>query len=92
MSEIQNQTSNQEPEIVATPIKKTLSVKQGSKMAKLIEMLEMPDGTTIKQISKELKWQKHTARGALSRLKTSYGILVVNDKIKDGDRTYRVSV
>lgn len=90
MSEIQNQSSNQEPEITTILIKKTSSVKQGSKMAKLIEMLEMPDGTTIKQISAELKWQKHTARGALSRLGKLYDVNITSDKSSGKNRIYKI--
>ncbi len=98
MSENQNvstnldkENSNQEPEVTVAPIKKTSSVRQGSKMAKLIEMLEAPDGTTIKQISEKLNWQNHTARGTLSRLRKNYNINIASDKSSGKNRTYKIA-
>lgn len=84
MSEIQN--ANQEQNII-----KTRSVKSGTKMAKLIEMIERPEGGSLKQIEEELKWQKHTVRGAISRLKKLYGINIINDKSTSNDRVYKTT-
>jgi len=96
MSENQNlstnldeQNSNQEPVKIIPPVKKVISVRQGSKMSQLIEMLESPDGTTIRQISTRFNWQNHTARGALSRLGKSYNISLVKHKSANGENVYR---
>lgn len=96
MSENQNlninldeQNSNQEPVKITPPVKKVISVRQGSKMSKLIEMLERPDGTTIKQISSRFNWQNHTSRGALSRLGKSYNISLIKHKSTSGEYVYK---
>jgi len=96
MSENQNlnvnldeQNSNQEQDKIIAPIQKAVSVRQGSKMSKLIEMLESPDGATIKQISSRFNWQNHTARGALSRLTKSYNISLIKNKSTSGEYVYK---
>ena len=84
MSEIQNVIQEQN-------IIKIRSVKSGTKMAKLIEMIERPEGISIKQIAEELKWQNHTVRGAISRLKKLYGVKIVNDKSASNDLVYKTA-
>ena len=94
MSENQNlniNPENQNLEATEKSVKKVASIKQGSKLSKLIEMLKSPDGTTIKQISEKLNWQNHTARGVLSRLRNNYDVNITTDGLAGKNRTYKIA-
>jgi len=63
-----------------------------SKQARLIEMLQRPEGATIDEIVKALTWQSHTVRGAMSgALKKKLGLKVESEKVSDRGRVYRVA-
>jgi hypothetical protein len=65
--------------------------RDGTKQAKLIEMLRRPEGATIAQIVAATKGQQHTVRGAISSaLKKKPGLAVTSEKIDGGDRVYRI--
>jgi len=67
--------------------------REGTKQAKLIEMLRRPEGATIAQIVAATKWQQHTVRGAISgALKKKLGLAVTSEKVDGGERTYRIAV
>ena len=43
--------------------KTTMKLRQGTKQARVIEMLQRPEGATITQIAEVTAWQSHTIRG-----------------------------
>lgn len=66
--------------------------KEGTKLAKLIELLKRPEGATIDQIIEMTSWQKHTARAAISHeLGKKRGYQIVSEKPKDGARVYKIT-
>ena len=66
--------------------------RAGSKQAKLIEMLERPDGVTIPEVVDALQWQAHTVRGAIAgALKKKLGLNVVSEKSERRGRIYRIA-
>jgi len=66
--------------------------RDGSKQAKLIEMLRQPAGATLDEIVSAFKWQKHTVRGALSgALKKKLGLAVTSEKVESRGRVYRIA-
>ncbi len=65
--------------------------RDGTKQAKLIEMLKRADGATIDEIVKKLDWQAHTVRGAIAgALKKKLGLNVTSEKDEKRGRVYRV--
>jgi DNA-binding MarR family transcriptional regulator len=51
--------------------------RAGTKQARMIELLERPEGATVEQIAEATGWQKHTIRGAISgALKKKLGLTV----------------
>jgi hypothetical protein len=65
--------------------------RANSKQAQLIEMLKSPDGATIDEIVKKLKWQPHTVRCALAgALKKRLGLNVQSEKVDQRGRVYRL--
>jgi hypothetical protein len=70
----------------------TPRARAGSKQAKLIEMLERPDGATIPEVVDALQWQAHTVRGAIAgALKKKLGIEVTSEKVDGRGRVYWVA-
>jgi hypothetical protein len=65
--------------------------RDGTKEARLIEMLRRQEGATIAQIVDALGWQPHTVRGAFAgALKKKRGLTVTSEKGESGERVYRL--
>lgn len=74
----------------ATP--KARTPRQGTKQARLIDMLCSPDGATVEEIASELGWRSHTVRGALAgTLKKQLGLEVTSEKVENRGRVYRLA-
>jgi hypothetical protein len=66
--------------------------RQGSKTAKILDLLTRPGGATLKEIIRATGWQPHSVRGFLSgALRKKLGIRVDSFKRDDKERTYRIS-
>ncbi len=68
---------------------KTRTPREGTKQAKLIEMLRAEGGATIDEIVAETGWRPHTVRGAFAgALKKKLGLEVTSEKIEGRGRVY----
>ncbi len=68
-------------------------MREGTKLAKVISLLQRPEGTTLSQIIDATGWKMHTARAVLSRsIQKELGIALVSEKVTASDRVYRVKV
>lgn len=77
------------PKTPATP----KTPRTGTKQAKLITMLEAPDGASIAEIVAATDWQAHTIRGAISGvLKKKLGLDVTSEKNDNRSRIYKIRV
>ena len=88
----------------ATPVKKghkapktdrqpkpAASAREGSKTAKVLDLLKRPGGATAKELMKATGWQPHSVRGFLSgTVGKKMGMAVSSTKAEDGERTYSV--
>jgi hypothetical protein len=64
----------------------------GSKQAKLIEMLRRAKGATVEEIAEAFSWQHHTVRGAIAgALKKKLGLNVTSEKDDKRGRIYKIS-
>ena len=73
----------------ATP--KTRTLREGTKQAKLIDMLRAPDGATVEEIASALEWRSHTVRGALAgALKKKLGLEVISERVEHRGRVYKL--
>jgi hypothetical protein len=79
------------PKAPKTQEAKAPGARQGSKQAKLIEMLKRPNGATLDEIVKKLEWQPHTVRGAIAgALKKKLGLDITSEKGDRRGRIYRI--
>jgi Protein of unknown function (DUF3489) len=62
----------------------------GSKQARVVEMLQSPNGTNIAAMMKETGWQQHSVRGFLAGVVRKKLKLKLNSKKVDGSRVYRI--
>jgi hypothetical protein len=65
--------------------------REGTKQAKLIEMLRTEVGATIEEIMVATGWQSHTVRGAIAgALKKKLGLDVTSEKVEGRGRVYKL--
>jgi hypothetical protein len=71
--------------------KKAAGARDGSKTAKVLDLLKRPGGVTAKELMKATDWQPHSVRGFLSgTVGKKMGLTVTSTKGEDGERTYSV--
>jgi Protein of unknown function (DUF3489) len=64
--------------------------RAGSKLARVIDLLQRSDGATIPNLTEATGWLPHTARAALTGLRKR-GYAVVRERFGAGDSVYRIS-
>src|SRR5580692_9420969 len=73
--------------------KKATGARDGSKTAKVLDLLKRPGGVTAKELMKATGWQPHSVRGFLSgTIRKKMGLTVTSVKGEEGDRTYSVEL
>jgi len=71
--------------------KKAGGARDGSKAAKILDLLKRPEGATLKGLMKATDWQAHSVRGFLSgTIRKKLGLNVVSTKADDGERSYSI--
>jgi Protein of unknown function (DUF3489) len=71
--------------------KKAAGARDGSKTAKVLDLLKRDGGATAKELMKATGWQSHSVRGFLSgTVGKKMGLTVVSTKGEDGERSYSV--
>jgi hypothetical protein len=71
--------------------KKAGAARDGSKAAKILDLLKRPKGATLKGLMKATDWQAHSVRGFLSgTIGKKMGLKVASTKTEDGERTYSI--
>ncbi|MDZ7891744.1 MAG: DUF3489 domain-containing protein [Rhodoferax sp.] len=67
-------------------------IRENSKQATVIQMLQRPEGATVQQICETTGWQAHTVRGTFAgAFKKKLGLTIVSDKAQGGERVYRIA-
>jgi len=71
---------------------KARAPREGTKQARLIEMLRAEGGATIEEIVAALDWRPHTIRGAMSgALKKKLGLTITSEKVEGRGRAYMIA-
>jgi hypothetical protein len=67
------------------------ATREGSKTARILDLLKRPGGVTAKELMKVTGWQPHSVRGFLSgTVGKKMGLTVTSTKREDGERNYSV--
>jgi hypothetical protein len=70
---------------------KSAGPRDGSKTAKVLDLLKRAGGVTLKELMKATGWQPHSVRGFLSgAVGKKMGLKVISTKGEDGERSYSV--
>ena len=71
--------------------KKGGGAREGTRAAKILDLLKRPSGATLKELMKATSWQPHSVRGFQSgAVGKKMGLTVVSTKGDDGERTYAI--
>jgi hypothetical protein len=71
--------------------KKAAGARDGSKTAKILDLLKRSGGATAKELLRATGWQGHSLRGFLSgTVSKKMGLTVTSTKGEDGERSYSV--
>jgi len=85
------QATTPEPgENLAPEAPKARRTRENTKRARVIAMLQRPEGATLAQLVEATGWKRHTARAALSILGKKPGIRIESSQT-DAGRIYRVA-
>jgi hypothetical protein len=70
---------------------KASATRDGSKAAKILDLLKRPEGATLAAIMKATSWQPHSVRGFISgTLGKKMGLKVTSAKDEGGERSYSI--
>jgi Protein of unknown function (DUF3489) len=78
------------PDVIGEPAK-AFAPRAGSKLARVIDLLQRSEGATITNLIEATGWLPHTTRAALTGLRKR-GYAVARERIEDGASIYRVAV
>ena len=63
----------------------------GTKTAKILRLLQRPEGASLSELTKATKWQAHSVRGFLSgTVKRKMRLKLTKFKRPDGERAYLI--
>jgi hypothetical protein len=69
---------------------KAFAPRAGSKLARVIDLLQRSEGATITNLIEATGWLPHTTRAALTGLRKR-GYAVARERVEEGDSIYRVA-
>jgi hypothetical protein len=71
--------------------KKAGAARDGSKAAKILDLLKRSNGATLKELMKATGWQAHSVRGFLSgTVSKKMGLKITSAKSENGERSYSI--
>jgi uncharacterized protein DUF3489 len=75
----------------ATQKPKPMARGKSTKTAKILRLLQRPEGASLNELTQATKWQAHSVRGFLSgTVKRKMHLKLTTLKRPDGERAYRI--
>ena len=71
--------------------KESGGARDGSKAAKIIELLKKLNGATLAELMKATDWQAHSVRGFLSTAGKKHRLKIESTRTGAGERTYNIA-
>jgi len=72
-------------------VKQAVGARDGSKTAKVLDLLKRPGGVSMKELLKSTGWQAHSIRGFLSAtVRKKLGLNVTSANMDGGERSYSI--
>ena len=65
--------------------------REGTKAAKIIDLLKRSNGATLAEIMKATGWQAHSVRGFLSTAGKKHRLKIESTRTGAGERTYKIA-
>jgi hypothetical protein len=79
------------PTTEAPDAPKPVAIRAGTKQARIIALLQRPEGASIAEIVEATGWQAHSARGMISgALKKKLALPITAEKIEGRGRVYKI--
>ena len=86
---IETSVENSEP-MAKTPTEPVKPAKQ-SKISRMVELLQTPQGIPLKELAEKLSWLENSVRGAMSLYAKNHPEYALVTQKVDGVRTYRLT-
>ena len=90
VKEAAKQKRTQKPRRNKTAVPEIGKLREGSKTAVIIRLLQRPTGVTLKNLMAATGWQAHSVRGFISAGGKRMGLQVASSKRSDGQRVYQI--
>ena len=79
------------PPASAEPIKAAPRIRENTKQAQIIAMLQRPEGATVAEMVEATSWQAHSVRGMISgSLKKKLGLPIAAEKVEGRGTVYKL--
>ena len=72
-------------------VKKSGAARDGSKAAKVLDLLKRPEGATLAELMKKTDWQAHSVRGFLSIAGKKHRLKIESTRTGAGERNYKIA-
>jgi hypothetical protein len=90
---VRNPVAAKKPQVRVNPAKSeknSKGVRQGSKTAKVLDLLKRPSGVTGTDLMKATGWQAHSVRGFISGVLGRKMGLKIKSAVENGARRYKL--
>ena len=91
VTNLRNAEPEPDPQPTAAETRKPVTIRDGTKQAQIIALLQRPEGAAITEIVAETGWMAHSVRGMISgALKKKLGLPIAAEKVDGRGTVYKL--